>query len=120
MPTYKKRHRKGTSKKVYQVGCAKKRNKTQRAPCKKMTIKGGSASAFGPTTFLSKTMYPLETTGGAANPIDAHQTGGRKRRRYSRKYYKQAGGATFFEKMMPDHADQPINEKYTATNQFRV
>ncbi len=85
-----------------------------------MTIRGGDPSAFGPTTFLSKTMYPLETTGGAPNPADARQTGGRKRRRYSRKYYKQAGGATFFEKMMPDHAAQPINEKYTETNQFRV
>jgi len=92
------------------VGCAK-RSKSQ---------KGGSASAFGPTTFLSKTMYPLETTGGAPNPADARQTGGRKRRRYSRKYYKQAGGATFFEKMMPNHADQPINDKFTASNPFRV
>jgi hypothetical protein len=120
MPTHKKRHRKGTSKKVYQVGCAKRRTKTQRVPCKKMTIKGGNPSPFGPTTFLSRTMYPYDSTGGAPNPADARQTGGRKRRRYSRKYYKQAGGATFFDKLMTNHADQPINEKYTATNQFRV
>ena len=120
MPTHKKRHtkrhRKGTSKKVYQVGCAK-RSKSQ---------KGGSASPFDQTTFLSRTIYPLETTGGPANPIDAtmqssmQKGGSRKKRRYSRKYYKQSGGATYFDKLMPDHADQPINEKYTASNQFRV
>jgi len=120
MPTQKKRHRKGTSKKVYQVGCAKRRSKTQRVPCKKMTIKGGDPSAFDRTTFLSRTIYPYDSSGGAPNPADARQTGGRKRRRYSRKYYKQSGGATYFDKLMPDHADQPINEKYTASNQFRV
>ena len=86
-----------------------------------MTLTGGDpTSAFGPTTFLSRTMYPYDSTGGAPNPTDARQTGGRKRRRYSRKYYKQAGGATFFDKLMTNHADQPINEKYTASNPFRV
>ena len=116
MPTHKKRPRKGTSKKVYQVGCAKRVRKSR------MTLTGGNpTSAFGPTTFLSKTMYPYNSAGDPPNPADARQMGGsRKKRRYSRKYYKQSGGATYFDKLMPNHADQPINEKYTETNQFRV
>lgn len=101
------------------MGCAKRRN--TRSVKRSKSQKGGSASAFGSPIIFSKTVYPLETTGGAANPADARQTGGRKRRRYSRKYYKQAGGATYFDKMMPaDHSSQPINEKYTASNPFRV
>lgn len=123
MPTQKKRPKKGTSKKVYQVGCAKRRSKTQRVPCKKRTIVGGNPSPFDQTTFLSRTMYPLETTGGLSNPIDATmQTGGRRRkRRYSRKYYKQSGGSGYFDKLMPsDVSQQPINDKFTESNPFRV
>ena len=112
MPTRKKRHgKKGTSKKIYkQVGCAKR-----------MRQKGGSA--FGAPVLFSRTMYPYDTTGGAANPMDARQTmtGGSKRKRYSRKYYKQSGGAPYSFLVGPaNYADQPINEKYTETNQFRI
>ncbi len=129
MPTQKKRpmkkQKKQTSKRIYQVGCAKRREarsvKQRDTRSVKREQKGGSASAFGPTTFLSRTMYPYDNTGGAPNPTDARQMGGSgKKRRYSRKYYKQSGGATYFDKLMPNHADQPINEKYTESNLFRV
>ncbi len=122
MPTHKKRPRKGTSKKVYQVGCAKRRDTRSVKRRSRLTLTGGNpTSPFDQTTFLSKTMYPYNSAGDPPNPADARQMGGsRKKRRYSRKYYKQSGGATYFDKLMPNHADQPINEKYTETNQFRV
>ena len=137
MPTQKKRPKKGTSKKVYQVGCAKRRDtrsakqrdtrsakqRDTRSTKRSKSQKGGSASPFDQTTFLSRTMYPLETTGGLSNPIDATmQTGGRRRkRRYSRKYYKQSGGSGYFDKLMPsDVSQQPINDKFTESNPFRV
>jgi hypothetical protein len=111
--TMKKRGKKGTSKQIYkQVGCAKRNKKQQ---------KGGSA--FGAPVLFSKTMYPYDTTGGAANPMDARQTqmGGSRRKRYSRKYYKQSGGAPYSFLVGPaNYADQPINNKYTDSNPFRT
>ena len=111
--TMKKRGKKGTSKQIYkQVGCAKRNKKQQ---------KGGSA--FGAPVLFSKTMYPYDTTGGAANPMDARQTqmGGSRRKRYSRKYYKQSGGALLgFSSFTNDHSNQPINHKYTDSNPFRI
>ena len=113
--TMKKPKKKGTGKNIYkQVGCAKRN----------MKQKGGSAmgtmhAGDGAPVLFSKTMYPYETTGGAANPMDARQMGGSRRKRYSRKYYKQSGGASFLTGVA-NYADQPINEKYTATNPFRM
>ena len=126
MPTRKKRPKKrngkkGTGKKIYnQVGCAKRN----------MKQKGGSAmgtmhSGNGAPILFSKTMYPYDSTGGAANPMDARQTqmGGSRRKKYSRKYYKQSGGSAMAYSFIgggSDHADQPVNEKYTLSNPFRI
>ena len=119
MPTRKKRpmkrpKKKRTGKNIYnQVGCAKRN----------MKQKGGSAMGTmfsDPPTLFSKTMYPYDTTGGAANPMDTRQMGGSRRKRYSRKYYKQSGGMPYslFEGSNP--AEQPINEKYSMSNPFRM
>ena len=117
MPTRKKRtmkrpKKKGTGKNIYkQVGCAKRN----------MKQKGGAAGTMfsDPPTLFSKTMYPYDTTGGAANPMDARQMGGSRRKRYSRKYYKQSGGSSLLTNVS-NYADQPINEKYSMTNPFRI
>lgn len=100
MPTRKKRPKK-KGKKIYnQIGCANQR--------------GGS----GAPILFSRTMYPHNTT-DVANPGDARQTGGR--RRYSRKYYKQSGGASYdFLKGPANYSDQPINAKYSDANPFRT
>ena len=122
MPTRKNRPKKrngkkGTGKKIYnQVGCAKRN----------MKQKGGSAMGTmfsDPPTLFSKTMYPYDTTGGAANPTDTRQTqmGGSRRKKYSRKYYKQSGGAPYSLLVGPaNYADQPVNEKYSDSNPFRI
>jgi len=108
--------KKGTGKKIYnQVGCAKRN----------MKQKGGAAGTMfsDPPTLFSKTMYPYDTTGGAANPTDTRQTqmGGSRRKKYSRKYYKQSGGAPYSLLVGPaNYADQPVNNKYTDSNPFRI
>jgi hypothetical protein len=118
--TMKKRGKKGTSKQIYkQVGCAKRNKKQQKGGSAMGTMHAGN----GAPVLFSKTMYPYDTTGGAANPMDARQTqmGGSRRKRYSRKYYKQSGGAPYSFLVGPaNYADQPINDKYTDSNPFRI
>jgi hypothetical protein len=126
MPTRKNnksRSKKRTGKKIYsQVGCAKG-NKG-----KKPYKQNGGASGLmhaDPPIIFSRTVYPLEMSGGLPNPIDASmQKGGKSRRhqrRYSRKYYKQSGGAPYSLLVGPaNYADQPVNNKYTDSNPFRT
>lgn len=111
MPATKKRHQKKKRSKttrVSQIGCA-------------TSQKGGAVGTmFSETPIIySRTVYPLETTGGIANPTDARQTGGRK---YSRKYYKQSGGSGMmsYSPGPVDHSNQPINTLYSNTNRFLV
>ena len=101
------------------MGCAKG-NKG-----KKQYKQNGGASGLmhaDPPIIFSRTVYPLETTGGLPNPIDASmQKGGKSRRhqrRYSRKYYKQSGGSGFLSPA--DYSQQPINMKYHELNRFYV
>ena len=128
MPTRKKRpnkrpKKKGTGKKIYnQVGCAK-RNMKQKGGSAMGTMHSGSLQEGGAPVLFSKTMYPYESTGGAANPMDARQTqmGGSRRKKYSRKYYKQSGGAPYdFLRGPADYSQQPVNDKYTDSNPFRI
>lgn len=112
------KRQKRTSKKIHQVGCAKRQ---------RLNLRGGAVGTMfsqEPIIF-SKTVFPLETTGGSPFPADGRQqTGGsRKKQRYSRKYYKQSGGALNFSTYQigpTDHSNQPINTMYSATNRFQV
>lgn len=116
MPTHKKKPRpRPRPKKVYsQIGCASK----------KIRQKGGASGLMhaDPPILFSRTMYPLEMSGGLPNPIDASmQKGGKSRRhqrRYSRKYYKQSGGSGISGPA--DYSQQPINVKYHELNRFYV
>jgi hypothetical protein len=112
MPTHKKKPRPRPKKIYSQVGCASK----------KRHQKGGALGLMhaDPPILFSRTMYPLETTGGLNKPIDAsmQKGGSKKKRRYSRKYYKQSGGSGFSGPA--DYSDQPINVKFNDTNRFRV
>ena len=95
---------------------AKKRHgksKKNRINSKSMQKGGNSELIF------SRTVYPYNATTGA-NPTDARQQMGGSLKKYSRKYYKkQSGGSGFSYTFSPaDHADQPINGKYTETNRF--
>lgn len=99
----KKRHGKSKKNRINQKGCSSKRMQ-----------KGGS----GEPTIFSRTVYPYNET-QVANPTDTRQMGG-SLKKYSRKYYKkQSGGSGFSYTFSPaDHANQPINGKYTETNRF--
>ena len=120
MATKRQKRQRRTSKKIHQVGCAKRVGR-------RLNIKGGAVGTMfsqEPIIF-SKTVFPLETTGGSPFPADGRQpTGGsRKKQRYSRKYYKQSGGALNFSAYSvgpTDHSNQPINTMYSATNRFQV
>jgi hypothetical protein len=98
----KKRHGKSKKNRINQKGCGSKSMQ-----------KGGSGE-----TIFSRTVYPYNET-QVANPTDARQMGG-SLKKYSRKYYKkQSGGSGFSYTFSPaDHANQPINGKYTETNRF--
>ncbi len=118
--TMKRNGKKVTGKNIYkQVGCAK-RNMRQKGGSAG-TMHAGTLQEGGAPVLFSKTMYPYDTTGGAANPMDTRQTqmGGSRRKRYSRKYYKQSGGASLLMGVA-NYADQPVNEKYSEANPFRT
>ena len=121
MPTRKNnksRSKKRTGKKIYsQVGCAKG------IKGKKQYKQNGGASGTmfaDPPILFSRTMYPYNEIGNPPNPIDAsmQKGGSKKKRRYSRKYYKQSGGSGISGPA--DYSDQPINQKFHDTNRFYV
>ena len=116
MPS-KKNTKKSKTAKITQTGCAKRKQQ-----------KGGAVGTMfseSPIIF-SRTVYPLETTGGLDKQIDGRQTGGKSRRRhnrkYSRKYYKQSGGSGLvqYNPGPTDHSNKPINVKYSDINRFLV
>jgi len=117
MPITKKKSRttkkkKSKTSRVSQVGCATRQ-------------KGGAVGTmFSETPIIySRTVYPLSTTGGLNNPVDARQTGGKKRNKhYSRKYYKQSGGSSVmnYSPAPVDYSKQPINTMYSDSNRFLV
>jgi hypothetical protein len=112
MPTHKKKPRPRPKKVYSQIGCASK----------KRHQKGGALGLMhaDPPILFSRTMYPYNEIGNPPNPIDAsmQKGGSKKKRRYSRKYYKQSGGSGFSGPA--NYSQQPINVKFHDTNRFRV
>jgi len=110
MPTHKKKPRPRPKKIYSQIGCASK----------KRHQKGGALGLMhaDPPILFSRTMYPYNEIGNPPNPINAsmQRGGSKKKRRYSRKYYKQSGGSWFSGPA--NYSQQPINVKYHELNRF--
>jgi hypothetical protein len=115
--THAKKSKKSKTNKITQTGCASR---------KKVQKGGAVGTMFSESPIIfSRTVYPLETSGGLEKQIDARQTGGKSRRhkrKYSRRYYKQSGGSgvASYSPSAFEVYNQPINKLYTDSNRFLV